>query len=164
MELDLQLVRRDRVRWQGIFDRCGIICTGPCTYADFCGFGPATASPANTPWSGHYSLSSFVYVTMQHTQFHHVGWRYLNASAVLPPANASNKYCFNSTPPPDRTDSHWKPNFSTCVARSPSFIALVSPGGEDFSVVVETVTVRLHLIRNACIENAGNSESCMVYM
>eukprot|EP01051_Picozoa_sp_SAG22_P014960 SAG22_NODE_1890_length_3373_cov_1.512523_2_plen_775_part_00 len=96
---------------------------------------------ANTPWSGRYSLSPFVYVTMQHTQFHHVGWRYLNASAVLSPANASDKFCFNSSPPPHRTDSHWKANFSRCVARAPSFIALVSPDGHDLSVVVETATV-----------------------
>jgi galactosylceramidase len=84
---------------------------------------------ANQPWSGAYKLPPFVYVTMQHSQFYHLGWQYLNASAVLPYPGVTGQYCFKGQ------------RQNVCIDRALTFLALTSPDGADFSVVVETATV-----------------------
>ncbi len=85
---------------------------------------------ANRPWSGSFSLPPFVQVTMQHTQFYSLGWRYLNASSTLAyPGVKNQSTCFQGR------------RAKVCSASVASFVALVSPDGNDFSVVIETMLI-----------------------
>src|SRR5215469_1999615 len=44
---------------------------------------------AKTPWSGHYEMTSPVWVVAHTTQFVQPGWRYIDASSALLPAGGS---------------------------------------------------------------------------
>ena len=95
---------------------------------------------ANRPWSGSYSLPPFVQVTMQHTQFYSLGWRYLNTSSTLAyPGVKNQSTCFQGK------------RGKVCSEREASFVALVSPDGDDFSVVVETALIPTDALPGALI-------------
>lgn len=77
---------------------------------------------ANTPWSGHYELQPALWAVAHLTQFASPGWIYLEGGA--------NGYLENGG----------------------SYVSLVSPDGQDVSIVMETVeakgaeTIRLNLV------------------
>jgi hypothetical protein len=64
---------------------------------------------ANQPWSGHYDVQPAVWMTAHTTQFIEPGWKYLGGSAC------------------------------GLLQGGGSHVAAVSPEGQDFSVVVETI-------------------------
>jgi hypothetical protein len=66
----------------------------------------------NQPWSGHYELKPSLWVLAQTTQFTAPGWRYMDTASGWIDA--------------DTTAGHG------------SFVALQSPNGKDFSIVIET--------------------------
>jgi hypothetical protein len=66
----------------------------------------------NQPWSGHYEIKPSLWVLAQTTQFTAPGWRYMNSA------------------------SGWIDGEAT--AGHGSFVALQSPTGKDFSIIVET--------------------------
>jgi len=71
----------------------------------------------NQPWSGHYVVTPSVWAMAHTAQFTQPGWRYLDGASGF----------FNQ----DTTGAHG------------SFVTLKSPGNQDYSVIIETVTSKV---------------------
>lgn len=67
----------------------------------------------NQPWSGHYVVTASVWAMAHTTQFTHPGWQYLDSASGFFAGDATGK--------------------------QGSYVALKSPDGRDFSLVIETV-------------------------
>jgi hypothetical protein len=66
---------------------------------------------ANEPWNGHYQVGKSIWACAQTTQFAQPGWQYLDGAC----------------------------GFLGGKAGSGSYVALKSPNGSDYSVIIETV-------------------------
>lgn len=78
---------------------------------------------ANTPWSGHYTVQSAIWVTAHTTQFAQPGWQYLDQSSGYLPAGGS----YVTLKSPD--EKNWSTVLETIDAKGPQHLNFKITGG-----------------------------------